>query len=215
MRKIVPIIVGILFVLATSVCFATDVTEQTEEENELGLSSLTIISEISNRAQIKLYAALTIDDAQKLWDDFFILKNETVIRDIDIYIASPGGTTFGGFSIIACLERAKKDGFNITAYGTALIGSMAIPIFATCEYRITYTSTIFMVHPATIQNAGAMQEADMESQAAFMTMTKDVYTAAIAKYTKLSQEEWLTHCKKDTWFSAKQALEWGLCDRVD
>jgi len=215
MRKILPIIVTILFVLATSVCFATNATEQTEEDNDIGLSTLTIISEISDRAQIKLYAALTIDDARKLWDDFFILKNDTTIRDVDIYIASPGGTTFGGFSIITCLERAKADGFNITAYGVSLVGSMAIPIFAACEYRIAYASTIFLVHPATIQNPGAMTEVDMESQAAFHKMTKDVYVSAIAKYTKLPKEKWLEKIKKDTWFSAEQALEWGLVDRID
>jgi len=214
MRKILPIIVTIFFVLATSVCFATDVTEKTKKD-DMGLSSLTSMSDISNRAQIKIYATITVADAQKLWDDFFILKNDTLIRDIDIYIASPGGTTFGGFSVIATLERAREDGFNITAYATSMVGSMAIPILACCEYRIGYRPTIFMVHPATIVNPGAMQEADMESQAAFMKMTKDVYAEAIAKYTKLSKEEWLEKMKEDTWFSAEQALEWGLIDRID
>ena len=191
-----------------------DVADEIAEEKDYKLSDLTIISDKGDKAQMKLYGSLTILDAAKLWDDFFILTHNTEIRDVDIQIASPGGSTYGGFSIIAQIKKAKKDGFKITAYGTSMVGSMAIPIFAVCEYRVTYPSTIFMVHPATIQNPAAMTETDMESQAAFHKMTKDIYVSVLAEYTNLSKEEWLLKIKTDTWFSAKQAKEWGLVDEI-
>lgn len=214
MKKILAITVMlVMFVSLPYLCFAVEATEEIEKDN--GLSSLTIISDGGDKAQIKLYATLTIDDAQKLWDDFFILKNNTKIRDIDIQLASPGGSTYGGFSIIAQIKKAQSEGFKITVYGSSIVGSMAIPILAVCGHRITYPSTIFMVHPSTIQNPGAMTETDMESQAAFHKMTKDIYVSVMAEFTNLSKEEWLEKIKKDTWFSAEQALEWGLVDRID
>jgi len=209
MKRVFSVLVACL--LLCSICYAAETTEKKDN----GLSNLTIVSDNGDKAQIKLYGALTIDDAQKLWDDFFILTHNTEIRDVDIHIASPGGSTYGGFSIIAQIKKAKKEGFKITAYGTSMVGSMAIPILAVCEYRIAYPSTIFMVHPSTMQNPGAMTEADMESQAAFHKMTKDIYVSVLAEYTNLSKEEWLEKIKTDTWFSAKEAKEWGLVDRID
>lgn len=213
MRKILFIIFLAVFAFGGGVkVFAIEPTEEIEKDN--GLSNLTVISDKGDKAQIKLYSTLTIIDAQKLWDDFFILENNTEIRDVDIYIASPGGSTYGGFSIIAQIKKAKIAGFKITAYGLSMVGSMAIPIFACCDVRITYPSTIFMVHPSSIQNPGAMTETDMESQAAFHKMTKDIYVSSIAEYTNLTKEEWLEKIEKDTWFSAEQALEWGLVDII-
>ena len=213
MKKILLFIVAAIILLSPYLCYAVETTEKTKKDN--GLSDLTIISDNRDKAQIKLYGKLTIDDARKLWDDFFILKNNTEIRDVDIYIASPGGTTYGGFSIIAQIKKAKKEGFKITAYGISIVGSMTIPIFASCGHRITYPSTIFMVHPTTIQNPGAMTETNMESQAAFHKMTNGVYVSVLAEYTNLSKEEWLGKIEKDTWFSAEQAKEWGLVDQIE
>jgi len=212
MKKVLFFIVAAMVLLSPYLCYAVEATEETKKDT--GLSNLTIISDNGDKAQIKLYGTLTIDDAQKLWDDFFILKHNTEIRDVDIHIASPGGSTYGGFSIIAQIKKAKMEGFKITAYGTSIVGSMAIPIFAVCGHRVAYPSTIFMVHPSNMQNPGAMTETDMESQAAFHKMTKDIYVSVLAEYTKLSKEEWLEKIKTDTWFSAEQAKEWGLVDEI-
>lgn len=57
--------------------------------------------------------------------------------------------------------------------------------------------------------------ADLQSQTNLHNMTQDQYVTALAKYTKLPKEEWLKKIEKDTWFSAEQAKEWGLVDRVD
>ena len=211
MKKILFIILLTIFSFGGGYGFATE-TEEAQKDN--GLSNLTVMSD--NRAQIKLYAMLTLDDAQKLWDDFFILKNTTEIRDVDIYITSPGGGSYGGFAIIAQLRKAKKEGFNITAYGLAIVGSMAIPIFACCDHRVAYDSTIFMVHPASLQAGKAsFEKADLQSQADFHDLTENQYVSVLAEFTKLSKEEWLKKIEKDTWFSAEQAKEWGLVDIIN
>ena len=210
MNKIIAITVMLL--LLVSPCIADETEENSKKDN--GLSPLTIMCEKTNTAQIKIYGALTINDAQMLWDDFFILKHKTEIRNIEVFVASPGGSSFGGFSIIAIIKKMQEEGFKLTVYGTGVVGSMAIPIYAVCGHRIAYPGTIFMVHPATIQNPQAMQESDLDSQRAFHDMTKDKYVSVLTEYTKLPKEEWLEKIKKDTWFSAEQAKEWGLVDEI-
>jgi len=185
-----------------------------ETTKDYGLSDLTKISD--TKALIKIYSMITMADAIKLWDDFFILKSKTSIRDIDIYIASPGGEMFGGFAIIEQLKKAKTDGFHITAYGISIIGSMAIPIYACCETRIAYKSTIFMVHPSTLQTGDQMMTgADLTSRSEFHTMSEELYIDALVEFTKLSKEEWKKRIEKDTWFGIDKAIEWGLVDKVE
>lgn len=179
------------------------------------LSGLTSICKGKEaKAQIKMYGIISIQAAFSLQNDFFILKNNTGIRDIDLYIASPGGGTFGGFAIVEVIKTAKAEGFKITAYGIALVGSMAIPIYAACEERIAYRSTIFMVHPSALQSGQTMTGADLQSQTEFHVMSEDRYVSVLAEFTKLSKAEWLKKIEKDTWFSAEQAKEWGLVDVI-
>ena len=208
MKRVFSVLVACL--LLCSICYATEGVESKPKDN--GLSDLTIISD--SRAQIKLYGALTLNDARKLWDDFFILKHTVGIKDVDIYFASPGGESFGGFAIIAQIKKAKAEGFNITGYAMSIVGSMAIPIFASCEFRVAYHSTIFMIHPTTLQPGQPMSGADLKSQTEFHNMTEEQYVSVLADFTKLSKEEWLTKIGKDTWFSAEQAKEWGLVDII-
>lgn len=190
--------------------------EKMHREDRLleSLSGFTTISIDKAIAQIRLYGYISIEATILLQNDFFILQHETKIRNIDIYIASPGGTTFGGFSMIEVIKKAKSDGFKITAYAFSLVGSMAIPIYASCNKRIAYDSTIFMVHPSTLLTGQAMTGADMKSQAEFHGMSQNRYVAALAEFTKLSKEDWLKKIEKDTWFSAEQAKEWGLVDII-
>lgn len=191
--------------------------EQIHREDRLfeSLSGLTTISTDNTTAQIKMYGIISIEAAFGLQNDFYILKNDTKIKDIDIYLASPGGTTFGGFAMIEVIKRAKAEGFSVKCHAISLIGSMAIPIYAACKpHRIAYNSTIFMVHPSTLQSRQSMTGADLESQTEFHDMSEQRYVSVLAEFTDLSAEEWLKKIEKDTWFSAKQAKEWGLVDEI-
>lgn len=218
MKRILLIITLMVFIFGGgSNGFATE-TEETAKEKECKitdeLSGLTIIS--GGKAQMRFSSTISVTYSDSLWNDLFILKNKTEIRDIDIYFYCLGGDMFAGFAIIERIREAKKNGFIFTAYATGAVGSMAIPIYACCTNRVAYHSTVFMVHPTALGTAKFMLTgADLQSQTDLYNMTQDQYVSVLAEFTNLSKEEWLKKIEKDTWFSAEQAKEWGLVDRID
>jgi len=215
MKKILAVLVTCL--LLCSVCYAAEKKEAAKEKEPKisdELTGLTIISD--DKALIIFSSTITAVESNSLWNDLFILKNKTKIRDIDVYFYCLGGDMFAGFAILSRIERAKKNGFVFTGYAEGAVGSMAIPIYASCSIRVAHPATIFMVHPSSLGSAKMMLTgADLQSQTNLHNMTQDQYVTALAKYTKLPKEEWLKKIEKDTWFSAEQAKEWGLVDRVD
>jgi len=151
-----------------------------------------------------------------LWNDFCVLESKTKIRDINLYINSPGGDAFSGLALADQIERAKKMGFKITAHASGIIASAAVPVFAVCNERLAATGTIFMVHEASLWKwPGSETASDIRSQNELMDLLRDRYMGKLVAYSKLDREEWERLEKRTTWFSAEKALEWGLVDRIE
>jgi len=211
----IMMIVAMLLLFVVSPCIATEPGQEQTDKKENGLSSLTIISDAKDKAQIKIYGVLTDVDVVALWDDLFIIKNNTEIRNIDIYMECGGGVMFSGFALIDALKQAQREGFRFTVYGSGVIGSMAIPVYACCDERIASRSTIFLIHPSAFQGSTSLVTgAELQSQTDLFNLMQGEYIRAVTEYTNLTKDQLLKMTKVDTWFSAEQAKEWGLVDLI-
>ena len=56
---------------------------------------------------------------------------------------------------------------------------------------------------------------DIQSQAKLMNLLQDRYFDKLVRYTKLNRSEWEEKEGKTTYFSAKQAKDWGLVDKIE
>jgi len=181
---------------------------------EGSLSRMSFICK--DEAFIKIFSALTVGDVSSLWNDICVLKNSTNIRNVNLFINSPGGDAFSGLALADQIERAKREGFHITAHASGIIASAAVPVFAVCNERLAAPGTIFMVHETSIWKwPGRETASDIRSQNRLMTLIRDRYIEKLAKYTKLNKEEWEKLEYKTTWFSAEKAKTWGLVDRIE
>ena len=79
---------------------------------EGALSPMSFISR--DKAFIKIFSGLSVSDVTRLWNDLVFLENNTNIRDINIFINSPGGDAFSGLALADQIERAKRKGFRVT-----------------------------------------------------------------------------------------------------
>jgi len=181
---------------------------------EGSLSRMSFICK--DEAFIKIFSALTVGDVSSLWNDICVLKNSTNIRNVNLFINSPGGDAFSGLALADQIERAKREGFHITAHASGIIASAAVPVFAVCNERLAAPGTIFMVHETSIWKwPGRETASDIRSQNRLMTLIRDRYIGKLARYTKLNKEEWEKLEYKTTWFSAEKAKSWGLVDRIE
>jgi len=181
---------------------------------EGSLSQLSFISK--DKAFVKIFSGLSVADVTRLWNDLVVLENNTTIRDVNLFINSPGGDAFSGLALADQIERAKRKGFKVTAHASGIIASAAVPVFAVCDVRLAAPGTIFMVHEAELWKwPGRETASDISSQNELMHLLRDRYIGKLAMNSKLDKTKWEELEKKTTWFSAEKAKDWGLVDNIE
>jgi ATP-dependent protease ClpP protease subunit len=181
---------------------------------EGSLSNLSFI--IKDEAFVKVFSALTVGDVTNLWNDICVLSKSTTIRNVNLFINSPGGDAFSGLALADQIERAKREGFRVTAHASGIVASAAVPVFAVCNERLAAPGTIFMVHETSIWKwPGRETASDIRSQNRLMNLLRDRYIEKLTLYSKLNRKEWEELEYKTTWFSAEKAKSWGLVDKIE
>ena len=181
---------------------------------EGSLSQMSFI--LNGKAFTKIFSGLSVSDVTRLWNDLTYLENNTDIRTIDLFINSPGGDAFSGLALADQIERAKKKGFVIRAHASGIIASAAVPVFAVCSERYAASGTILMIHEAALWKwPGRETASDIRSQNELMKILRDRYIEKLVANSNLDKEAWEKLELKTTWFSANQAMEWGLIDFIE
>jgi ATP-dependent Clp protease, protease subunit len=178
---------------------------------EGSLSQLSFIAK--DQAFVKIFSGLSVADVTRLWNDLCVLEYNTKIRDINLFINSPGGDAFSGLALADQIERAKRKGFRVTAHASGIIASAAVPVFAVCNTRLAAPGTIFMVHEAALWKwPGRETASDIRSQNELMGLLRDRYIGKLVQNSKLPRDKWEALETKTTWFDADKAKVWGLVD---
>jgi ATP-dependent protease ClpP protease subunit len=191
------------------------ITRSMEVPNEEGrLSELSFISK--DKAFVKIFSELSVSDVTRLWNDIVVLELNSNIRDVNLFINSPGGDAFSGLALADQIERAQRKGFRVTAHASGIVASAAVPVFAVCNVRLAAPGTIFMVHEAELWKwPGRETASDISSQNELMSLLRDRYIGKLVTNSKVTKDKWEQLENKTTWFSAEKALEWGLVDKIE
>jgi ATP-dependent protease ClpP protease subunit len=191
------------------------ITKSMVVPNEEGrLSELSFISK--DKAFVKIFSELSVSDVTRLWNDIVVLELNSSIRDVNLFINSPGGDAFSGLALADQIERAQRKGFRITAHASGIVASAAVPVFAVCKVRLAAPGTIFMVHEAELWKwPGRETASDISSQNELMSLLRDRYLGKLTTNSKIARDKWEQLEHKTTWFSAEKALEWGLVDKIE
>ena len=177
---------------------------------ELELSEMAGIT--PKGAYLKIFASLSVGDTTRLWSDIVWLKDNTELRDVTVFINSGGGSAFDGIALANWISYAQDHwGFTFHGQASGIIASAAIPVFASMRTRMAMPGTIFMVHEAALWKwPGRETTSDIRAQGELMTLLRDTYLNILVANTKLTFEEWGDKEGRTTWFSVKEATEWGL-----
>lgn len=180
----------------------------------LKLSQLSAIS--GDKLFIKIFSGLSVADVTRFWNDLIYLENETDIKDIHIFIDSPGGDAFSGLALADQIEKYSKKGFHFTAHATGIIASAAVPVFAVCDETHATSSTIFMVHEAALWKwPGRESASQIRAQTRLMDLLQEKYLMKLVGASNIGYEEWEIMEAKTSWFSAETAKKIGILDYID
>ena len=160
-----------------------------------------------------IFLGTQVDDeiANKLCAQILLLSAEDPTRDISLYINSPGGSVTAGMAIYDTMPYSPCD---IATYAMGLAASMGQFLLTggTKGKRYALPHARIMMHQPSAGVGGTA--ADIAIQAEQFAQTKREMAELIAEHSGQTFEQITKDSDRDRWFTAQQALEYGLVDHV-
>ena len=219
MKKLISLLVaiGTIFTIASvslaeedCICFEDVGKSMTVGNPDIELSVFAGIT--PEGAYMRLFGGLSVTDTMNFWNDVIWLKDNTDIRNVNIFINSPGGSAFDGLALANWISFAQDNwGFHFHGYASGIIASAALPVFVAMETRSAQPTTIFMIHEASLFKwPGSESASDIRSQNDLFNLLGDAYIGILVNRTNLSKREWKIKEGYTTWFGAEEAKLWGV-----
>lgn len=130
--------------------------------------------------------------------------------EIELHINSYGGSVFASVSIFNYLRNLKKP---ITTVNDGLCASGASLIFMAGDKKIMPKNTTLMIHRASSFGWGNCNELRQLANTLEKLDTSTVFETYKANFNG-TDEELLNLIDSETWISADEAKDYGLCDEV-
>jgi len=160
-----------------------------------------------------IFLGQAVDDtiANQICAQLLLLSAEDDVRDINLYINSPGGSVTAGMAIFDTMQFVDCD---IATYAMGLAASMGQFLLSAGKRGKRYAlphARILMHQPLAGIGGTA---SDIAIQAEQFKLTKMQMAELIAEHTGQTVEQVRADSERDRWFTAQQALEYGFVDHV-
>jgi ATP-dependent Clp protease protease subunit len=149
--------------------------------------------------------------ANQIVAQLLYLEGQDPEKDIWLYINSPGGVITAGMAIYDTMQFIQPDVGTICMGLAASMGQFLLTAGAAGK-RYTLPHARIMMH----QPLGGVQgqASDIAIQAEQMAYIKRLMAERIAHHSGQSVEQVETDSERDRWFTAEQAKDYGLIDKV-
>ncbi|GGM31302.1 ClpP family protease [Promicromonospora citrea] len=154
-----------------------------------------------------------IDDvvASRVTAQLLLLSAEDTSADISLYLNSPGGSIEAGLAVLDTMRLVPND-VSTVAVGFAGGTAQFLLTAGTRGKRYALPHARVVLHQPPGGVGGATS--DVVVQAEHARHLKDVMTRLQAEHTGQSVETVSADSERDRWFTAEQALAYGMVDRI-
>jgi ATP-dependent Clp protease protease subunit len=149
--------------------------------------------------------------ANRVCAQLLLLSAEDPRTDIGLYINSPGGSVTAGLAIYDTMRLIPNDVSTLVMGFAASMGQFLLTVGAPGK-RLALPNARIMMHQPSAGIGGTT--ADIEIQAENLAFTKKAIERITAEHTGQSEETISRDGDRDRWFTAEQAREYGIVDRV-
>lgn len=171
-----------------------------------------------NQRKVFLLGEITEDSIfECMYYIYKIISIDKIIEEklpIEIVVNSIGGSVYDGLSLISLIDQLIESGYNVKTVNVGKAFSMGFVISICGSERISYKYSRYMIHDISAGTIGTL-DSMMKDIEEYNYLRNTVYDI-ISKKTKITIDqlsEW--HEKKiDKFFSAEEALQFGLIDKI-
>ncbi|MFC7623471.1 ClpP family protease [Microlunatus sp. GCM10028923] len=154
-----------------------------------------------------------VDDAiaNQICAQLLLLSAQDPRRDITIYINSPGGSVSAGLAMYDTIQMIPND---VSTLAMGLAGSMAQILLCTGTKgkRYALPHAQILMHQGSAGFGGTA--ADIEIYARQLDRTSQVINQLISDHTGQPVRKVIEDSQRDRWFSADEALAYGMIDKI-
>lgn len=163
------------------------------------------------RREIHLYGEITQESAHGVIMQLRYLQSEAPSGGITVYINSPGGEVPSGLAVYDAMQAVSCP---VKTVCVGMAASIAAILFTAGDQREILPHARVMIHDPMVADGISGSALQIHSVAKDMMQTRDTVGKILARHTGHDLEEVFAKTSTDCYFSAEQAVAWGLADCV-
>ena len=183
------------------------------EETSKGIQSFTIQDSMLKNREIFLTGEINEESAVEIIRQLMYLDNRSS-DPVTLYISSPGGSVISGMAIYDYINIMQSR-VNTVCIGIA--ASMGAILFLAGRDRMILPHSKVMIHDPSFGGSASIagqKPLEIQEKLNDLMETRRLLADVIAARTGLSRKQVLNLTKKDTYFTAEQALSAGLATEI-
>lgn len=181
------------------------------EERQMNVTQMDVFSRLMADRVIFLGTEVNDYTANVIEAQLLYLDSADSERDINIYLNTPGGSVYAGLGIYDTMQFVRA---KVGTICTGMAASMGAVLLVAGEkgMRAALPHSRVMIH----QPLGGIQgqASDIEITAREILKLKDELYQIISDHSGQSMERIRQDADRDYWMTSKEALEYGMIDRV-
>jgi ATP-dependent Clp protease protease subunit len=184
-------------------------------ESGRGINAVPIEDVLLKSRKIFLVGEVNDESCNTLIKELLYMESEDDTKPITLYINSPGGEVTSGLAVYDTIRLMKSP---VTAVVTGIAASMGSIIFLACDSdkRLMLPSSKVMIHDCSWgrREMGGKKPFEIEQELNQLKGTNERLVTIIAERTGKTMEEIAEVTRYDSYFSAEEAIEFGLASGI-
>lgn len=191
--------------------YPTNMTPNIIEERQMNVIAMDVFSRLMMDRIIFLGTGINDQVANIVQAQLLFLESADAVKDIQIYINSPGGSVYAGLGIYDTMQFIKPD---VATICTGMAASMGAVLLCAGEKgkRSALTHSRVMIHQPMGGAQG--QASDIEITAREILKLKGELYEIIANHSGQSLDKVHDDSDRDYWMKAEEAKKYGMIDEI-
>ena len=183
-----------------------------EEKKDDSIDSGGLATKMLQTRTIIISQQVNSELTQKVLGQILLLEQEDPEAPVTVFINSPGGEMFSGYAIFDTLRFVSCPVTTIVTGFAASMGSI-LSLAADKGRRFAMPQAKILIHQPLLMGYQG-RAADCEIQAREILKTREHLINLYCEYTGRDYDEIKQAIDRDNWFTAEEALDFGLLDKV-
>lgn len=182
-----------------------------QSKSSSGITTVPIDSVHLSERRIFIIGDIDSEMALEFMKKVLYLNTEDSSSPISVFINSPGGEITSGMLMYDVIVGSKAP---IKMFCTGRAYSMGAVLFACAGERYMLPNSELMIHQPLLGGRLNGNASSIKSISDSLLETKDRMNRILAKHTGQSVEEVDKQTAFDHYFTAQEAIDWGLADGI-